>query len=66
MEDADRPAVVIAWVECETCGRIDKAAHEFNYPAELAEEMELCVGLPCEQCGQQAKLHLQREIKRAH
>lgn len=24
----------------ESCGRIDKAAHEFNYPADMAEGME--------------------------
>lgn len=66
MEDAGRPAVLIAWIECAACGRIDKAAHDFNYPADMAEGMQLFVRISCEQCGRPAKLHMQREIKPAH
>jgi hypothetical protein len=66
MDDAGRPATLIAWVECESYGRIDKAAHEFNYPGDLADGMELFVWIPCEQCGRMAKLHMKREIKAAH
>jgi hypothetical protein len=43
MDDAGRPAVLIAWIECESCGRIDKAAHDVNYPAHMAEGMQLFV-----------------------
>jgi len=57
MYDAGRPAVLIAWIECESCGRIDKAAHDFNYPADMASDMQLFVWLPCERCGRLAKLH---------
>ena len=66
MDDAGRPASLIAWIECESWGRIDKAAHDFNYPADMASDMALFVWLPCEQCGRLAKLHLQRELKPAH
>jgi hypothetical protein len=57
MDDAGRPVVLIAWIECKFCGRIDKAAHDFNYPADMASDMELFVWLPCERCGRLAKLH---------
>ena len=63
MDDAGRPAILIAWIECESCGRIDKAAHDFNYPADMASDMALFVWLPCEQCGRLAKLHMRRELK---
>lgn len=59
MEDGC-PAMLIAWVECSVYGRIDQAAHEFNYPADMADCMELFEWLPCEQCGRQAKLHFRR------
>lgn len=36
--DAGRPATLLAWIECELCGRIDKPAHEFNHPEDLAED----------------------------
>jgi hypothetical protein len=61
--DDGRPAVLIAWIECEVCGRIDKSPHEFNYPADMAADTHLWVRLPCEQCRRQAKLHLKRELK---
>jgi len=61
--DAGRPAVLIAWIECEVCGRIDKPAHDFNYPADMATDTELWVWIPCERCGRKAKLHLKRELK---
>jgi hypothetical protein len=61
-----RPAVLIAWVECESCERIDKAAHDLSYLADIAEEMQLLVWLPCERCGRLAKLHMKREIRPAH
>jgi len=64
--DPGRPATLIAWIECDSCGRIEKPAHEFNYPADIAEGMQLFVWIPCEQCGRMAKLHLQREIKPPH
>jgi hypothetical protein len=64
--DAGRPATLLAWIDCESCGRIDKPAHEFNYPEDLAEDAQLFVWLPCERCGRQAKLHLRREVKLAH
>jgi hypothetical protein len=66
MDDVDRPAVLIAWIECSACGRIDKAAHDFNYPADMTAEMELFVRMPCEQCGRMAKLHMKRAVKPAH
>lgn len=66
MDDAGRPVVLIAWIECASCGRIDKAAHDFNYPADIAGEMEFFVWMPCEHCGRQAKLHFRRELKPAH
>jgi hypothetical protein len=25
-----RPALLIAWIECEACGRIDKASYDFS------------------------------------
>ena len=28
------PATLLAWVECESCGRIDKPDHEFDYPGD--------------------------------
>lgn len=64
--DDGRPVVLIAWIECESCGRIDKPAHEFDYPADVAEGMQLFLWIPCEQCGRPAKLHLKREVKPAH
>jgi hypothetical protein len=66
MGDIGRPPVLIAWIECESCGRIDKAAHDFNYPADIAAGMQPFVWIPCERCGRQAKLHLQRELKPSH
>jgi hypothetical protein len=61
-----RPAALIARIECESCGRIDKPAREFNYPEDMAEGASLFVWLPCELCERQAKLHLRREIKPTH
>jgi len=26
-----------AWIECESCGRIDKPAHDFAYPVDMTE-----------------------------
>jgi hypothetical protein len=66
MYDADRPAVVIAWIECKFCGRIEKAAQDFNLPDDVATDMELWVWFPCERCGRDAKLHFRRELKPAH
>ena len=67
MDDAFRPATLIAWIECESCGRIDKPDCEFNYPADTAADDEhLMVWLPCERCGRRAKLHMRRELKPAH
>jgi hypothetical protein len=48
MDEAGRPATLVAWIECASCGRIEKAAHEFNYPAGMTDEMELFVWLSCE------------------
>lgn len=64
--DGGRPVVLTLWIECPVCGRIDKPAHEFSYPEDMAEGMELFVCIPCEQCGRMAKLHLRREVKPAH
>jgi len=61
-----RPAFLNAWIECESCGRIDKPAHEFNYPEDMAEDASLFVWMPCERCGGKAKLHMRREVKPAH
>ena len=66
MDDADRPAVVIAWVECASCGRIEKVAQDFNLPDDVATDMELWVWFPCDRCGRDAKLHFRRELKPAH
>lgn len=63
MDDAGRPVVLIAWIDCSACGRIEKPAHEFNYPADMAEEMALSVWIPCEQCGVPAKLRLKWELQ---
>jgi hypothetical protein len=46
--EAGRPAALIARIECESCGRIDKPAREFNYPEDMAEGASLFVWLPCE------------------
>lgn len=64
--DNGRPATLAAWVECSACGRIDKSSHDFNYPADLAEGMQLFVWISCERCGRDAKLHFRRELKSAH
>ena len=57
MDDAGRPVVLIAWMECDSCGRIDKPAHDFNYLADTAADDEhLWVWLPCDRCGRRAKL----------
>jgi hypothetical protein len=44
----------------------NKAAHDFSYPADIAEGMQLFVWIWCERCGRQAKLHIRREMKPAH
>ena len=49
-DDAGRPTVLIAWIECESCGRIDKAAHDFNYPADMAAGIELFAWVPWRSC----------------
>ena len=64
--DEGRAAVLIARIECSSCGRIDKPGHDFHYPADMASEMEFFVWMPCERCGRMAKLHLRRELKPAH
>ena len=61
--NSGRPATLFIWLECETCGRIEKSAHEFNYPADMAEDMQLFMSMPCDRCGRPAKLHMKREIK---
>jgi uncharacterized Zn finger protein len=66
MEDAGRPADLIAWIECDECGRIGKTAHEFNYPADIAEGMQLSVWTRCDRCGRHARMHLRRELKPGH
>ena len=43
-----------------------KAVHDFNYPADMAEGMELFVWISCERSGRQAKLHFRRELRPAH
>lgn len=63
IDDAGRPAILIAWIGSSVCGRIDKPDHEFNYPADMAAEIEFFVWMPCERCGRQAKLHLRSELK---
>jgi hypothetical protein len=52
--DYGRPAAILAWIECESCGRIEKPAIEFNYPAHMAEDMQLFVWMPCERCGRRS------------
>jgi hypothetical protein len=59
------PATFLVWLECGSCGRIEKRAHEFTYPADLGEGMQLFVWQSCDQCGRQAKLHMRREVKPA-
>jgi hypothetical protein len=49
-----------------SCGRVEKLAHEFNYPADLVEGMQLFVWQPCERCGRPAKLHVRRDSKSTH
>jgi hypothetical protein len=66
MDAAGRPAVLVAWIECQSCGRIEKPAHEFNYPEDMAEDASPFVWMPFERCGRQAKLHIRREIKPTH
>lgn len=57
MDNTGRPAKFTAWAQCESCGRIDKPPHDFNYPADMTEDMQLFAWLPCERCGRLAKLH---------
>jgi hypothetical protein len=64
--DEGRPATLSLRIECATCGRIDKLANEFTFPADLADGLQLFVWHPCERCGQPAKLHMKRELKPAH
>ncbi len=64
--DAGRPAVLVAWVECEVCGRIDEPAYEFSFPDDLAEDEHLWVWVACQRCGRDAKLHMRREVKPAN
>ena len=45
MDDAGRPVVLIAWMECDSCGRIDKPAHDFNYPADTGSGRRAPVGM---------------------
>lgn len=61
--DTGRPAVLVAWIECAVCGRVDQQAQDFNYPADMAPDTDLWVLVPCERCGRKAKLHLKRELK---
>jgi hypothetical protein len=51
MDDTGRPAVLIAWIECGSCGRIDKAAHDFHYPADIAEDTQLFVWIRASGAG---------------
>jgi hypothetical protein len=60
------PHPLVAWIECVSCGRIDKPAHDFDYPADLAADTQLWVWIACERCGRQAKLRISRELKPAH
>ena len=60
------PAVLIASIEREACGRTEKPAYEFNYPADLTVDTHLWLWITCEKCGRQAKLHIRRELKPAH
>ena len=46
-----RPATIRAWIQCESCRRIEKAAQDFNYPADMAEDTEFFVWLACDRCG---------------
>ena len=64
-DDVGRPAALIALIECETCGQIQKASHDFSYPADTFEELRVVIRVSCEKCGGQAKLHLKRELKPA-
>jgi hypothetical protein len=62
--DAGRRTVLIAWIECDECGRIDKAAHDFSYPADNGlEEIELFVWIPWARCGRHARLQMRRDLK---
>jgi len=35
--DSGRPATLSAWIECESCGRIEQSAHEFHYPDDMGD-----------------------------
>jgi len=65
LDDVGHPAVLVACIECDACGRIDKAAHDFHLPAGIVAGMQLFVWIPCEQCCRQAKLRMRRELKPA-
>lgn len=66
MDDSGRRAVLIVWLECESCGRIDLESADFNYLVQgLPADEHRWARIICE-CGRQAKLNIKREIKAAN
>ncbi len=63
--DDDRRGTSTAWIECKWCGWIEKTTPEFHYHPALSEGTRLFVWLPCDKCGQLARLHFQQEPKPA-
>lgn len=54
--DEGRPEMLLVWLECSSRGQIDKGAHEFNFPADVAEDMELLVWQDRDQCGRHVNI----------
>ena len=46
-----KPVHLRGWVDCPTCGRIEKLSMDFHLPADAAALMRERVGFACERCG---------------
>jgi len=62
----EQPAQLRAWVECPTCGRIDKPTRDFYLPAGEAGPILEKVRLACERCGEPAYIYLLRTVANIH
>jgi hypothetical protein len=57
------PAEIRAWIECTSCGRIDKPTIAVQIPKDLATPKLEQVCFACECCGAHAIMYLQRAVK---
>jgi hypothetical protein len=61
-----RPVQLKVWMECPSCGHLDKLTREFELPVNEATPRVEKVAGPCERCARPAYMVFQRTVPRIH